>query len=155
MRSHHTLQLVVIAAVLVGATSSADAQDKSKAKGPPAKAVVKTTKAKPVVKTADGNVVLVTPAKKVPPGLAKKPGQMPPGQYKKYTSHDGAITLRDILVGRGYVVTQIVPVGTSQYVYYRTATGAVTRAYITPGVERLTFTNVPGYILNAVLAKLY
>jgi hypothetical protein len=145
--------IAVVVAGLTFTANSAGAQGNSNAKGQPAKAAAK---GKPVVvKTADGNVVVGTPTKKVPPGLAKKPGQMPPGQYKKYTSAEGATTLRDILIGRGYVVTRIVPEGTSQYVYYRTPTGVVTRAYVTPGADRLTFTNVPGYILNAVIAKLY
>ena len=93
---------------------------------------------------------------KVPPGLAKKPGHMPPGQYKKrYGSQQGATVLGDIFGRNGYTVTRIVPAGTSQYVYFRQQNGAEQRAIVTPGTTRLQFNTVPANILQAVLAQLY
>ena len=94
--------------------------------------------------------------RKVPPGLAKKPGQMPPGQYKKrYGTNDGASVLSDILNRRGYNVVRTQPYGNSQYVYYRTRDGRLQRAIVTPGTERLGFSNVPTAIIREVLARLY
>ncbi len=92
----------------------------------------------------------------LPPGLAKKPGGMPPGQYKKrYGTSEGADVLRDILVQRGYTVVRLTPAGRSQYVYYRLPDGTERRAIVRPGVERLTFVNVPAAIVQEVLARLY
>ena len=93
---------------------------------------------------------------RVPPGLAKKPGQMPPGQYKKrYGTNEGATVLGDILRGRGYTVSRVAPYGESQYVYYRLRDGAERRALVSSGTEGLQFTNVPATVLQAVLARLY
>jgi hypothetical protein len=93
---------------------------------------------------------------RVPPGLAKKPGQMPPGQYKKrYGTSEGASVLRDNFRRRGYTVTRVAPYGQSQYVYYRLRDGAEQRALVSNGTNQLQFTNVPSSILQAVLAQLY
>lgn len=93
---------------------------------------------------------------RVPPGLARKPGQMPPGQYKKrYATSEGATVLGDIFRRRGYTVTRVAPYGQSQYVYYRLRDGAERRALVSTGTDRLQFTNVPATILQAVLAQLY
>ncbi|MDB4893397.1 MAG: hypothetical protein JWL61_5252 [Gemmatimonadetes bacterium] len=93
---------------------------------------------------------------RVPPGLAKKPGQMPPGQYKKrYGTSEGATVLGDIFRRRGYTVTRVAPYGQSQYVYYRLRDGAERRALVSTGTNQLQFTNVPATILQAVLAQLY
>ena len=94
--------------------------------------------------------------KKVPPGLAKKPGQMPPGQYKKrYSTSQGADVLGGILRRRGYPVTRIVSADDSRYVYYRLPDGNVRRAIVSPGTDRLGFSNLPGGLLQEVLAALY
>ena len=93
---------------------------------------------------------------KVPPGLAKKPGGMPPGQYKKrYGTTQGASVLSEILGRRGYTVVRTTPYGESQYVYYRASDGAVRRAIVSPNGDRLTFSNVPADLLREVLARLY
>lgn len=91
----------------------------------------------------------------VPPGLAKKPGQMPPGQYKKLYPAQGANVLDEVLRRHGYVVNRIVPVGTSRYVYYRAPNGSWQRAIVTPGTTRLGFSNVPAALLQEVLNLLY
>ena len=92
----------------------------------------------------------------VPPGLAKKPGGMPPGQYKKvYSTHQGASILSDVLGRRGYTVVRTADAGSSRYVYYRDGNGSVRRAVVSPGTERLRFTNVPDRMLSEVLARMY
>jgi hypothetical protein len=93
---------------------------------------------------------------RVPPGLAKKPGQMPPGQYKKrYGTNEGATVLGDILRRRGYTVSRVAPYGENRYVYYRYHDGAERRALVSSGTDRLQFTNVPASVLQLVLAQLY
>ena len=92
----------------------------------------------------------------LPPGLAKKPGGMPPGQYKKhYTTDQGAHVLRDVLGRRGYPVVRIADAGTSEYVYYRDHDGHVRRAIVSPGSDRLRFSNVPSSLLSEVISRLY
>jgi hypothetical protein len=146
-----TLALAMAALTLAGA---AQAQGRGNGK---AKHDKHKDKGAVVVQRSNGDVVVVPGhERKVPPGLAKKPGQMPPGQYKKlYSSAQGANVLRDILVQRGYVVTQLVPAGQSQYVYYRMPDGRVRRAVVTEGTDRLRFSNVATSIVQAVLARLY
>src|SRR5262249_34004485 len=96
---------------------------------------------------------------RVPPGLAKKPGHMPPGQYKKmyrrYGTYDGAYTLGQVMRQRGYTVTRIVPSGSSHLVYYRDNYGVMREAIVQPGADRLMFSNVPSSLLQLVLARLY
>ena len=92
----------------------------------------------------------------LPPGLAKKPGGMPPGQYKKlYSTHQGASVLSDVLGRRGYRVVRTADAGDSQYVYYRDRDGTLRRAVVSPGTDRLRFTNIPDRMLSEVMAKLY
>ena len=92
---------------------------------------------------------------KIPPGLEKK-GGLPPGQAKKiYRADDGVVVLRDIFGQHGYTVVRTANSGDSRYVYYRLRDGAVHRAIVTPGAERLTFRNVPDLLLREVLARLY
>jgi hypothetical protein len=104
----------------------------------------------------DGNHDVYGNRVNVPPGLAKKPGQMPPGQYKKrYGANDGAIVLDRVMRRRGYSVLRVVPAGNSQYVYYRLRDGSERRAIVSPGTDRLVFQNVPTSLLQEVLAALY
>lgn len=92
----------------------------------------------------------------VPPGLAKKPGGMPPGQYKKvYSTHQGASVLSDVLGRRGYPVVRSTNAGTSDYVYYRDHDGRIRRAIVSPGDDRLRFSNVPSSLLSEVISRLY
>lgn len=94
--------------------------------------------------------------KAIPPGLAKKPGGMPPGQYKKlYSTNQGASILRDVLGRRGYPVVRSYDAGASEYVYYRAHDGTVRRAIVSPGTDRLRFSNVPSSLLSEVLSRLY
>ena len=94
--------------------------------------------------------------KGVPPGLAKKPGQMPPGQYKKlYSTHQGASVLSDVLGRRGYPVVRYADAGASEYVYYRDHDGRIRRAIVSPGTDRLRFSNVPSSLLAEVISRLY
>ena len=94
--------------------------------------------------------------RRVPPGLAKKPGQMPPGQYKKrYGTNEGADILGGIFRRNGYTVSRVVPNGQSEYVYYRLRDGSERRAIVSPGTDRLQFNNVPATLLQQVLAALY
>ncbi len=92
---------------------------------------------------------------RVPPGLAKKSGGLPPGQFKKrYTPVEGAGYLRDAFVRHGYTVVRTTPYGSSQYVYYRAPNGTLQRAIVRPGTSQLGFTNVPSLIANEVLSRL-
>jgi hypothetical protein len=94
--------------------------------------------------------------RRVPPGLAKKPGQMPPGQYKKrYGTNEGADILGGIFRRNGYTVSRVVPNGQSQYLYYRLRDGSERRAIVSPGTDRLRFNNVPATLLQQVMAALY
>jgi hypothetical protein len=94
--------------------------------------------------------------RRIPPGLAKKPGGMPPGQYKKlYSTNQGAGVLRDVLGRRGYPVIRSTDVGESEYVYYRNRDGSIRRAIVSPGADRLRFSNVPSTLLSEVLSRLY
>jgi hypothetical protein len=93
---------------------------------------------------------------KVPPGLAKKPGQMPPGQYKKvYSTRQGAGVLEEILRRRGYAVQGISTYGDAHAVYYRRADGSIARALVSQRNDRLGFTNIPAVVLQEVVARLY
>ena len=92
----------------------------------------------------------------IPPGLAKKPGGMPPGQYKKlYTTRQGASVLSDVLGRHGYSVVRSTDAGNSRYVYYRDRTGAVHRAIVTPSGDRLRFSSVPRSLLDEINGRLY
>jgi hypothetical protein len=92
----------------------------------------------------------------LPPGLAKKPGGMPPGQYKKhYTTDQGAYILRDVLGRRGYPVVRMSDAGSSEYVYYRDRDGQIRRAIVSPGTDRLRFSNVPSSLVSEVLSRMY
>ena len=94
--------------------------------------------------------------RRVPPGLAKKPGGMPPGQYKKrYDTHQGVSVLSDVLGRRGYTVVRHTDAGSSEYVYYRDRDGRMHRAVVSPGTERLRFSNVPSSLLSEVIARLH
>ncbi|MEO7456828.1 MAG: hypothetical protein ABIY52_11245 [Gemmatimonadaceae bacterium] len=99
--------------------------------------------------------------RRVPPGLAKKPGHMPPGQYKKrydtrrYEPSQGASVLGTILGRNGYSVLRTTQRDGSQYVDYRARDGQVRRAMVSPGGDRLSFSNVPQSILQQVLSALY
>jgi hypothetical protein len=93
---------------------------------------------------------------KVPPGLAKKPGQMPPGQYKKlYSTRQGAGVLGEVLGRRGYPVQGISTYGDAHAVYYRRPDGSIARATVTQRNDRLGFANIPTVVLQEVLARLY
>jgi len=149
-------KLALAAAALAILAGSASAQGKGKGKANKGASAAKAGKSKPTTVISGGDIVVVRPERKVPPGLAKKPGQMPPGQYKKlYTVNEGATVLGDIFRRHNYVVTRIVPAGTSRYVYYRRPDGVLVRAIVSPGTERLGFVNVPSLILNELLARLY
>jgi hypothetical protein len=155
MKTAISRTIAVAAAVLTLASGTALAQgkgqDKQKHKD--------NGKQKDIVRVdSRGTIVAPRTAGKsgqVPPGLAKKPGQMPPGQYKKYYPTDGARVLRDVLGRRGYTVVRTTPYGESQYVYYRLPDGTVQRAIVSPGAERLGFSNVPQTVLQQVLSVLY
>jgi hypothetical protein len=146
------LRAATIAAALLMVAGAAQAQGKGHGDKGKDKVVV--------VQRSNGEVVAVprhdVAVRKVPPGLAKKPGMMPPGQYKKlYTTSQGADVLSSVFRRHGYTVTRIVPSGTSRYVYYRLRNGREHRAIIRPGTDRLSFVNVPSSLLSQVLSSLY
>jgi hypothetical protein len=173
---HHFIRILGLSAAALALASTAQAQGKSqdKAHGKSAAHAKQSVKAKQGqdVRTSAGVLRrdsdrdrdrdvygsrdVYGNGTKVPPGLAKKPGQMPPGQYKKrYGTNEGADVLGGILRRRGYSVTRIVPAGDSRYVYYRLRDGSERRAIVRPGTDRLSFSNVPAALLQEVLAALY
>jgi hypothetical protein len=92
----------------------------------------------------------------IPPGLAKKPGGMPPGQYKKlYSARQGASVLSEVLGRHGYSVVRTTDAGDSRFVFYRDQGGALHRATVTPNGDRLRFSSVPRALLNELNARLY
>jgi hypothetical protein len=148
MHTHHRRMLSVAAAALALLAGAAGAQEKGHDKGHDKD---KGGKHGDVgrVDDRDGGV------RRVPPGLAKKPGGLPPGQYKKrYATSDGVVVLRDVFGRHGYTVQRVAPYGTSQYVYYRLPDGTVRRAVVSPGTDQLVFANVPAALLSEVLARL-
>lgn len=109
-----------------------------------------------VMHRADGDVVVIPRNTHVPPGLAKKPGQMPPGQFKKrYTPIQGANVLSGVLRRRGYTVDRIGTSGNSRVVYFRGRDGVLQRAIVSPGTNQLGFSNVPSSLLQQVISSLY
>jgi hypothetical protein len=158
---HHIVRILGLTAAALALATTAGAQGKGHDKNQGkqvAKGKVKEdhrTSTGVIIRDRDNRNVYGNGAK-VPPGLAKKPGQMPPGQYKKrYGTNEGADVLGGILRRRGYSVLRVVPAGESRYVYYRLNDGTTRRAIVSPGAERLTFTNVPAALLREVLAALY
>jgi hypothetical protein len=92
----------------------------------------------------------------IPPWLAKTPGGMPPGQYKKlYNAGQGASVLSDVLGRHGYYVVRTADAGDSRYVYYRDRAGTVHRAIVSPSGDRLHFSSVPRSLLDEVIARLH
>jgi hypothetical protein len=151
MRSH-ILRAFGIATAALALASSAQAQGKGKGRDRDRERDDRQRSS--VVHRANGDVLLVP--RNVPPGLAKKPGQMPPGQFKKrYTTLQGANTLAGVLRRRGYAVQRVVPSGSSRIVYYRGQDGLVHRAIVSPGTNQLGFSNVPSSLLQEVLSALY
>jgi hypothetical protein len=158
---HHIVRIfgLTAAALALAATAGAQGKGHDKDHGKQvAKGKVKEghrTSSGVIIRDRDNRDVYGNGAK-VPPGLAKKPGQMPPGQYKKrYGTNEGADVLGGILRRRGYSVVRVEPYGDSRYVYYRLNDGTTRRAIVSPGTERLTFTNLPASLLREVLAALY
>jgi hypothetical protein len=159
MRSHISRTIGIAVAGLMLATA-AQAQGKGNGKQKAKAAKIKSDDQRRrdgvVIRESNGDIVRVDRGRRVPPGLAKKPGQMPPGQYKKrYEAYEGASVLGDIMRRRGYTVLRTVPVGDARYVYYRYGTAGEQRAVVRPGTDRLLFSNVPSTILQAVLSQLY
>jgi hypothetical protein len=148
MDTNHRRMLGAAAAMFVLIAGAAGAQGKAKDR---AHDRDKGHKGGEVVRVDDGRGRVG----KVPPGLAKKPGGMPPGQYKKrYATSDGVVVLRDVFGRHGYVIQRVTPYGESQYVYYRLPNGTVRRAMVSPGTDQLVFANVPAALLTEVLARL-
>lgn len=153
MRSH-ILKALGVATAAMALASSAQAQTPGKYR-PHDRDKRDDHQREVVVHRANGDVLLV-PQQHVPPGLAKKPGQMPPGQYKKhYTTLEGTNVLGGVLRRRGYTVQRVVPSGDSRIVYYRGQDGVVHRAIVSPGTDRLGFSNVPSSLLQDVLSAMY
>ena len=159
MRFNHSRLIGFAAAALVFAAVPVMAQGKGKGHGNDKGDKGHKGDDRVVVVESNGSVNTVPPglAKKggLPPGLAKKPGGMPPGQYKKYTARQGVGVLREVLGRNGYTYVRSAPYGESRYVYYRAPDGTIQRAIVGPGTTQLSFTNVPALVLQQVLARLY
>lgn len=176
MRSHLGRILALSAAAMLVVSSSANAQGKGQEKSAKAsKPAKQTAKVKHIddlhdddrrsdrAIVRDGNRDIDGRHRdgygngvKQPPGLAKKPGGLPPGQYKKrYGTNDGADILGGVLRRRGYSVLRVEPAGDSRYVFYRLRDGSEQRAVVSPGTDRLRFRNVPASLLQEVLTAMY
>ena len=68
---------------------------------------------------------------------------------------DAACVLSDVLGRRGYPVVRSADAGASEYVYYRDHDGRIRRAVVSPGTDRLRFSNVPSSLLSEVISRLY
>lgn len=168
----HTRRMLGLAAAFILAAGAADAQGKGQDKGKGAEKSKAAKEARDDRDGRDGRAILrgdrdrggdrdgrtvYGNGRKTPPGLAKKPGGMPPGQYKKrYSTTEGSSVLRDILLGRGYRVVRTENAGALQYVYYRGTDGVMRRAVVRQGDDdRLHFGNLPQAITREVLLRLY
>ena len=153
---NQVMKLFGVAIATVALAGSAQAQGKSHEHHGKDRGKDRGDDRREVVRTDNGDVVVIPRDQHVPPGLAKKPGHMPPGQYKKmYSPSQGASILSDIFRQRGYTVTRLVTSGPSRYVYYRGTDGRLRRAIVSPGTSQLSFNNVPAQILQEVLSRLY
>ena len=159
MRTHSAIFTAIAALTLTAGSASAQGKSNDKDHGKDKDKTAKhiSREDAEAIRLRERNRVSVQGVgSRVPPGLAKKPGQMPPGQYKKrYGTSEGATVLGDILRRRGYTVSRVTPYGQSQYLYYRLRDGGERRALVSPGADRLQFTNVPASVLQLVLAQLY
>jgi hypothetical protein len=159
MRTHTTLIAAIAALTLAAGSAGAQGKSHEKDHGKDHNKTVKHISredAEAIRLRERDRLYVQGTGQRVPPGLAKKPGQMPPGQYKKrYGTNEGASVLGDILRRRGYTVSRVAPYGENRYVYYRYRDGAERRALVSSGTDRLQFTNVPATVLQAVLAQLY
>jgi hypothetical protein len=145
------VSIVALASVALAISAQAQGKGKDKDKGKDKH----DERDRGAVVNSGGEVLLPVQTNRIPPGLAKKPGQMPPGQYKKhYTVTQGSSVLSQILGQNGYVVQRVVPAGTSRYVYYRGTDGLVHRAVVRPGTNQPAFSNVPSSLLQLVLSRL-
>jgi hypothetical protein len=159
MRTHTTIfaafAAITLAAASAGAQGKGHEKDQEKDHGKATKHISRDDAE--AIRLREVNRVRVQGnGSRVPPGLAKKPGQMAPGQYKKrYGTSEGASVLSENLRRRGYTVSRVAPYGQSQYVYYRLRNGAEQRALVSSGTNQLQFTNVPATVLQAVLAQLH
>jgi hypothetical protein len=155
------------AALLTLAAGAAGAQGKGKAQGGKAKSESQGD-AKGGAKAHSGSGVAVEVSRGgqqpnargngTPPGLAKKPGGMPPGQYKKrYRPDDGVVILRDVFRREGYTVVRVEVSGDRRFVFYRLRSGPVQRVVVSPGAadaQRPTITNAPSSVVGKVLARM-
>ena len=138
-----------VAAGAAGAQGKGKAQDKGQEKGKGA--------GQHVVQPAPrgGDAPANARGNGTPPGLAKKPGGMPPGQYKKrYRPDDGVVILRDVFGREGIRVIRVERSGDVRYVVYRTRTGATARATVRPGEERPVITGAPKSVMGKVLERM-
>src|SRR3954465_11369688 len=96
-------------------------------------------------------LVVTQRVKRVPPGLAKK----------RVTTPQAVMVTRDVLLNNGFVVTQVVPSGSSQVIYYRRGNngngrglGPVQRIVVIPNGQTVQFQSVPQSLLATILNRL-
>ena len=153
----HSLAGIAAAALLVASAGTAQAQGKGHGKEHKSAQAAARGDDRRVYDSRGDYDPRYDRTRRIPPGLAKKPGGMPPGQYKKlYSADQGAYVLSDVLGRRGYPIVRRTDAGTSEYVYYRDHDGRIRRAIVSPGDDRrLRFSNVPSSLLSEVLSRLY
>ena len=156
MNSHWAIRA---AALMICVALPAHAQGKSKEK--------KAEKAaKPViVRTSNGDVVTdKKTAKAIDKAIKadeKRDKAIDKAVRKRVSIGQAVIVTRDVLVANGYQVTNVVPSGTTQIIYYRRGNmgngrglGPLQKIYVVPSGEVVSFRSVPDPLLATILRRL-
>ncbi|HET9425426.1 MAG TPA: hypothetical protein VFO55_08650 [Gemmatimonadaceae bacterium] len=83
------------------------------------------------------------------------------GPKKKVTSSQAVLVTREVLIGNGYQVVNVVPTGTTQVIYYRRGNrgngrglGPVQKIVVVPAGDVVRFQSVPEPLLATILRRL-
>ena len=157
MKSHWTIRA---AALLICVALPAHAQGKGKG------AEKKAEKgARPVVVTSNGEVITdkktVKAIDKAVKEDEKRDRKIEKEARKHVTTGQAVIVTRDVLVANGFQVTNVVPSGATQVIYYRRGNmgngrglGPVQKIYVVPSGDVVSFQSVPQPLLATILRRL-
>jgi hypothetical protein len=158
MKSHWTLKA---AALLICVALPAHAQGKGK--GAEKKA---EKEARPViVRTSNGDVITdKKTAKAIDKAVKedeKRDRKIEKEARKHVTPGQAVIVTRDVLVANGFQVTNVVPSGATQVIYYRRGNmgkgrglGPIQKIYVVPAGDVVSFQSVPQPLLATILRRL-